>query len=100
MSKIKGGSPIQGTLTDISVVNTGSGSVSIPANPDRNFILFNNPNTTTVGINLSGGTASVGTAGTASLGTNGTLVFSDGYIPTNAIQVCSSSGSGVTIVQG
>lgn len=100
MSKTKGSSPIQGTLTDISVVNTGSGSVSIPANPDRNIILFNNPNLTTVGVNLSGATASVGTAGTVSLGAGLTLSFQNGYVPTNAIQVCSTSGSGVTIVQG
>lgn len=92
---------VQGNLQDISVANTGSGSVRLGGNTLRNYLLIHNPNAINVGVAVTTATsgAIVGIPGTVTLVASGTLIFENGFIPLSAIAVCCSSGSGVTVWQ-
>lgn len=91
---------VQGILQDTSIVNTGSGAQVLGGNQLRNYLLIHNPNAVSVGVNLAGNTASVGAAGTVTLVAAGTLIFENGFIPLNQIQICGSSGNAITVYQG
>lgn len=92
---------IQGALSDSSIVNTGSGSSQIGGGRSLSYLLIHNPNATNIGVNMTGlSGASVGNPGTVTLVPNGTLIYENGFIPTNAFTVCGSSGSAVTIYRG
>lgn len=92
---------VDGPLSDISVVNLGSGNfAAIPA-AQRNYLAIVNPSLTlNIGVNVAGGSASVGLPGTTPLFPGGSLVWESNFIPSNAMTITGTSGTGVTIFVG
>lgn len=68
-----------------------------PTLPTRFLLIANSHPSNTLGVNVSGGTASIGAAGTVTLNPGGFLVFDqDGKIP-SAVSVIGS-GAGTTFL--
>lgn len=80
-------------LNDNSITSlSGSSQQIVPANATRSFLLLFNSGNANVGVNLAGGTASIGGTGTITLAPNGSATFATGSIPENAINVIGTSG--------
>ena len=80
-------------LTDHSIASlTGSSQSLVSQDMTRSYLEIFNPGTDNVGVNLTGGTASIGGAGTDTILPNGSMIYNTGSIPGNAITVIGTSG--------
>jgi len=95
------GSPAQAskTMIDVNSVAVSTASVQVaPLRTRRTYLLIQNVCANNIGISLTDTTAAIGTAKTITLFPGGSLEFKDDYVPSNAINAISASGScGVTI---
>lgn len=86
------------TIVDYSIATlSGSSQQALAASANRSYLHIFNCGTASVGVNLSGGSAAIGSAGTDTLLPNGQINFSEGSIPQNAINVIGTSGQPLTI---
>lgn len=90
-------------LTDLSVVNLGSGSQTFAADANRRYLFVANPqgSGTNIGLKLapaSGASASLGAIGTMPLFPGGAYTAESSYVYTGEFTVCGSSGGGGAVV--
>lgn len=90
---------IPSTFYDASIAAlSGNSQQALPANSARRYLLIqNNSAANTLGVNLSGGVAALGSAGTITLYPGGTIERAVGAVPTNEINVIGTAGQPVTI---
>lgn len=91
-------------LTNLSIVNLGSGSTTVPANSMREMLVISNPSPTiNMGVRFTPGalgSASVGVGGTMLLTGGAQYTFPSNYVYTGEFTVCGTSGVGATIYEG
>lgn len=88
-----------GSIRDASVALTGASQQALGVEGARQFLLIHNPGTASVGVNLSGAAAAIGSGGTVTLAVGASLILAE-YVPTNAINVIGTSGQPLTINVG
>lgn len=92
--------PIGGAWTNQSIANlTGASQTLMAANPNRRHLLIQNLDANPIGINLSGGAASLTAAGSIYLPQYGSLEIFN-YPPTSAITVIGTANADVTAYEG
>lgn len=92
--------PIGGTYTDRSIASmSGSSQQLMAANASRKILIIQNIAAANIGVNLTGGTAAIGTAGTVTIVPGGNLIL-DQYPPTSIITVIGTSTQSVTAMEG
>lgn len=77
---------------------TGSSQSLVAQDMTRSFIMIENVGNNLVGVNPTGGTATIGSAGTFTINPSGSLTFSIDSIPGNAMTVTGTSGQPVSCV--
>lgn len=88
-------------LTNLSVLNLGSGSQTFAADANRRYLFVANPGSANIGLKLSAaanGSASLGAIGTMPLVQNGSYTAESNYIYTGEFTLCGTSGGGGAIV--
>jgi len=92
--------PIGGAWTNGSIANlSGASQTLFAANTDRRHLVIQNIAANSMGVNLAGGTAAIGTAGTITL-TAGAMLELFNYPPTSAITIIGTANDDVTAFEG
>jgi len=87
-------------LTDHSISSLSGSSQSLFAGDmTRHLVLIVNIGNANIGVNLTGGTAAIGSGGTATIVPNGSILL-DIFAPGNAITVIGTSGQPVAAWSG
>lgn len=91
---------IGGTYTDRSIANlAGTSETLMAANTARRVLMIYNIGATAIGVNLTGGTASLTVGGSVNLAAGGSLLI-DTYPPTGAITIIGTLNADVTAYEG
>lgn len=86
--------------SDRSIANlSGSSQTLMAANANREVLIIQNIAANSMGVNLSGGTAAIGTAGTITLPAGASLTF-DNSPPVGAITIIGTANDDVTAFEG
>jgi hypothetical protein len=88
-------------VLDYSIVSlSGASQELLPqtANLNRRFLMIQNTGNANIGVNLVGGTAEIGGTGTFTLVPNGSITLSNGFCPSNKINIVGTSGQPVACV--
>lgn len=89
------------TLADKSYTLTTTSVAALPANEGRLALIIQNVSTHSAGVNLAGGTASIGGTGTLTLHANDqALMFLGPAVPLNAITAIGTANDVIVILEG
>jgi hypothetical protein len=92
--------PIGGAWTNRSIANLSGASENLMvANANRRHLIIQNIAANSMGVNLGGGVATIGTAGTITL-TAGSSIELFNYPPTGAITIIGTLNDDVTAFEG
>lgn len=92
--------PIGGTYTDRSIANlSGASEQLMPANANRRILIVHNIGASAVGVNLTGGTASLTVGGSINLAAGASLNLTQ-YPPTSIITIIGTLNADVTAYEG
>lgn len=87
----------RGPFSDHSIsALTGASTQLLPADPNRQAILFHNASASNPTAISIGSSAALNAGGSITLGSAGSLILTNNAILTNAWQVIGTSGSGFT----
>lgn len=87
-------------LTDRSIANlSGSSQTLMPANANRRTLIIYNIGATSVGVNLTGGTASTTVGGSIVLAAGASLILNR-HCPSSAITVIGTLNADLTAYEG
>jgi hypothetical protein len=89
----------QGAYTDRSLALTGVSQNLMPANAARRFLLISNIAGNNIGVNLTGGTAAIGSAGTMTI-TPGNFLRIDNFPPNGIVTIIGTAADIVTAYEG
>lgn len=92
--------PIGGTYTDRSIANlSGSSETLMSANANRRIFVVHNIGATAIGVNLTGGTASLTAGGSINIPAGSSLILNH-YPPTSLITIIGTLNADVTAYEG
>jgi hypothetical protein len=90
-----------GLARDNSIASlSGASQQALALNGNRQFLAIENPvGNATVGVNVTGGAATLGGVGTLTLLPGGSLIF-DRWVPQNAVFVIGTATQTLTVIEG